>query len=116
VNNGGTSDTWISKRSIPSLDEAPISPLQPDEIRRITQQTSEGDSNAILVRQNDDGRYCALIDSKYSDEDPRRVQNEWKFAASLHELYIQIGLVMQVPTYWYDHELEPYFPLLRPGI
>ena len=63
-----------------------------------------------------DGQYCALIDARRSDEDPRRVQNEWKFAASLYELSIQIGLAMQVPTYWYDSELEPYFPLPRPKI
>jgi hypothetical protein len=116
VNNDGTSDTWVPRRPVPSPDEAPISTLQPGETRRVTQLTSEPDSNAILVRQNGDGRYCALIDAKYSDEDPRRVPNEWKFAASLHELYIQIGLAMQVPTYWYDRELEPYFPLPRPKI
>lgn len=37
-------------------------------------------------------------------------------AVSLYELYIQIGLAMQVPMYWYDRELEPYFPLPRPKI
>jgi hypothetical protein len=90
--------------------------LRSGETRRVTQLTSDPDSNAILVRQNGNDRYCALIDAKYSDEDPRRVPNEWKFAASLYELYIQIGLAMQVPTYWYDPELEPYFPLPRPKI
>lgn len=70
----------------------------------------------ILVRRNADDQYCALIDAKLSDEDARRVQNEWKFATSLHELYIQIGLAMHVPTYWFDQELEPYFPLSRPRI
>ncbi len=60
--------------------------------------------------------YFALIDAKWSDEDPHRDQNEWKFANSLYELYIQIGLAMQVPTYWYDRKLEPYFPLPRPSI
>jgi hypothetical protein len=116
VNNGGTSDTWIPRRPIPSPDEAPISELQPGETRRVTQRTSEPDSNMILVRRDGEDRYCALIDAKWSDEDPRRVQNEWKFAESLYELYIQIGLAMQVPTYWYDRELEPYFPLQRPRI
>jgi hypothetical protein len=116
LDSGGTIDTWVPRRSTPSHEEAPISELLPGETRRVTQRTSERDSNAILVRRNGDGRYCALIDAKWSDEDPRRVQNEWKFAESLYELYIQIGLAMQVPTYWYDRELEPYFPLLRPGI
>ena len=116
VNNGGTSGTWIPRRPIPSPAEAPISKLQPGETRRVTQLTSERDSNAILVRQNSDGRYCAMVDAKQSDEDPRRVQWEWKSAETLYELYIQIGLAMQVPTYWYDRELEPYFPLPRPRI
>jgi hypothetical protein len=116
VNNGGTSDTWIPRRPTPSPDQAPISKLQPGEIRRITQLTSESDSNAILVRQNSDGRYCALVDAKQSDEDPRRDQWEWKSAETLYELYIQIGLAMKVPTYWYDRELELYFPLPRPRI
>ncbi|MFL5661872.1 MAG: hypothetical protein ACJ8BW_11045 [Ktedonobacteraceae bacterium] len=116
TDNGGTSETWIQRRPIPTLAEAPITELQPGETRRVTQLTSERDSSAILVRRNSDGRYCALIDNKWSDEDPRRVQREWKFAESLYELYIQIGLAMQVPTYWYDRELEPYFPLPRPRI
>lgn len=116
LDQGGTIDTWILRRPTPSPDEAPISALRPGETRRVTQLKAESDSNAILVRQNSDGRYCALIDAKRSDEDPHRVQNEWKFAASLYELYIQIGLAMQIPTYWYDHELEPYFPLPRPKI
>lgn len=113
---GGTMDTWVPRRPIPSLREAPITALLPGESRRVAQLTSEPDSNMILVRRNSDGRYCALTDAKWNDEDPRRVQDEWKFAESLHELYIQIGLAMQVPTYWYDHELEPYFPLPRPSI
>ena len=114
--NGGTIDTWLPRRPTPSQDEAPITALQPGETRRVTQLTSKRDSSAILVRRDGDGRYCALIDNKWSDEDPRRVQREWKFAESLYELYIQIGLAMQVPTYWYDRELEPYFPLPRPRI
>lgn len=116
IQNGGTSDTWIQRRPIPSLDEAPISELRTGETRRVTQQTADPVSNAILVRRNAEGGYDALIDAKRGDEDPHRVQNEWKFAKSLHELYIQIGLAMQMPTYWYDPEMEPYFPLPRPRI
>lgn len=116
TDNGGTSETWIQRRPIPALAEAPITDLRPGEVRRVTQLTAERDSNAILVRQNSDGRCCAMVDAKQSDEDPRRDQWEWKFAESLHELYIQIGLAMQVPTFWYDREIEPYFPLPRPSI
>lgn len=116
LDSGGTIDTWVPRRPTPPPDEAPISELRPGETRRVTQLTSVRDSNVILVRRNSDGQYCALIDAKWSDEDPRRVQNEWKSAGSLHELYIQIGLAMQIPTYWHDPELEPYFPLPQPKI
>jgi hypothetical protein len=109
-------DTWVPRLPIPSQEEAPIAALLPGESRRVAQLTSEPDSNVILVRRNGDGRYCALIDAKWSDEDPRRVQNEWKSAGSLYELYITIGLALQTPPHWCDSELEPYFPLPRPRI
>lgn len=116
IRNGRTNEEWIQRRPIPSPEQAPITALRPNEVRRVTQLTAERDSSAILVRQNRDGQYCGIVETKWSDEDPRRVQNERFFAASLHELYIQIGLEMQIPTYWYDRELEPYFPLPRPKI
>lgn len=116
ISKGETRDTWLQRLPTPSLDEAPISELLPGEVRKVAQLTAEASSNTILVRWSSDGSYCALIDARQSDEDLRRVQREWKCAASLYELYIQIGLAMQVPTYWYDSELEPYFPLPAPRI
>lgn len=116
LDKGGTNITWLPLLRTPAPGEAPITELRPGEIRRIAQVTAQPDSNVILVRQRDDGQYCAIIDARQSDEDPRRTQWEWKFAASLHELYVEIGLSMQTPTYWYDKELEPYFPLPQPRI
>ena len=55
-----------------------------------------------------------MIDSKVSDDDPRRTQWVYQTSEALHELYVQIGLNLQVPPHWYDSELEPYFPLPRP--
>lgn len=116
IDKGGTRDTWAPRIRTPAPGEAPISVLGPGETRRVVQITSQPDSNVILVRQNEDGQYCALIDARQSDEDPRRTQWEWKTANSLYEIYIDIGLSMQTPTHWYDKELEPYFPLSRPRI
>lgn len=113
---GGTRETWLPRRPTPLRDEAPITSLRPGETRKVAQLISRPDSNIILVRQRDDGRYCALIDARQSDEDPTRSQWEWKSAESLYELYIEIGLSQQTPTYWYNPELEPYFPLPRPKI
>ena len=73
----------------------------------MAQLTANPDSNVILVRRIGESRYCALIDAKWSDEDPRRVQNEWKSAESLYELYMAIALALQTPPPWCDRELEP---------
>lgn len=116
LDNGGTRDTWLPRRPIPSLAEASITELQPGELRRVAQITSQPDSNVILVQRRDGGRYSALIDAKQSDDDPTRTQWEWKSADSLYDLYVEIGLSMQTPTYWYDLELVPYFPLSEPKV
>lgn len=110
VTNGGTHDSWAPRLPTPSADEAPIAILRAGETRRVAQVTAEADSNVLLVRQTGDGRYSALIESRTSEQDPRRVQREWLSAASLHDLYVQIGLTMQTPPHWYDSELGPYFP------
>jgi len=114
--SGGTLNAWATWPPTPSQEKAPIAELLPDETRRVAQLTSGPDSNVILVRQVSDGRYCALIDSQSSDKDPRRVQREWQSAGFLYELYITIGRLLLTPPYWYDRELEPYFPLPRPRI
>lgn len=116
LDSGGTVDTWIPRLPQPSPVEAPITTLLPGELRRVAQLTEKPDSNMVLVRQEGEGRYSALIDARWSDDDPRRVQNEWKSAESLYELYMAIALALQTPPPWCDRELEPYFPLPRPKI
>lgn len=107
---GKTMDTWVTWPPTPSQQQAPITDLLPNEVRRVAQLTSEADSNVIFVRQENDGRYCALIDSMWGSSDPRRVQREWQSAESLYELYIMIGRLLFEPPHWYDGELKPYFP------
>lgn len=111
--SGKTMDTWVTWPPTPSQQEAPITEFLPNEVRRVAQLTSEPDSNVIFVRQENDGRCCALIDSKWGDNDPRRVQREWQSAGSLYELYVMIGRLLMEPPHWYDHELKPYFPFPR---
>lgn len=116
IGSGGTIDTWLPLRATPSPEICTIRPLDGGEMRRVTQLTHEQDSNAILIGLDGDGRVTAFIDAKWSDEDPRRVQNPWKSADSLFDLYRDVALAMQTPPYWCDAELEPFFPLAKPSI
>jgi hypothetical protein len=93
-----------------------LTPLLPREVRRVAQVFPGAHSNVIYVKQAAPGRYVAVVDGEWSEEEPRRVQNEWYRARSLHELYVLIGLGFQTPCYWADHELEPYFPLPPPTL
>lgn len=93
-----------------------LTPLQPGEVRRVAQVFPGPRSNVIYVKQTAPDRYVAVVDGEWSEEDRRRVQNEWYAARSLHDLYVRIGQGFQTPCYWADHELEPYFPLPSPTL
>ena len=116
IDSGGDNETWVPRRPTPSEDDAPISPLAPGETRRLAQLFASSDSNVFLVRKEEDGRYAWIVDARYSDEDPRRTRRVQRTAESLHNLYANIGLTLQVPPYWHDRELEPYIPLSRPAL
>jgi hypothetical protein len=116
LDSGGTVDTWVPRRPPPTEDDAPISELQVGQTRRLAQLSGDPESNVFLVQRAQDGRYCWMIDSKASDDDPRRTQWVYRTSEALHELYIQIGLNLQVPPHWYDSELELYFPLPIPTL
>lgn len=104
---------WLVARPVP---QDRIMPLRPGETRRVAQVFPGPSSNVIYVRQEQPDRYVAVIDGEWSTEDPRRVQNEWYSAGSLHELYLRIGEGFQVPCHWADPELEPYFPFPSPTL
>lgn len=99
---------WLVGRPVPP-DR--LTPLQPGEVRRVAQVVPGPHSNMVLVKQAAPGSFVAVIDGEWSEEDPRRVQNDWWTARSLHELYVRIGEAFQTPCYWADRELLPYFPL-----
>jgi hypothetical protein len=109
----GDDAPWLVGRPLPS-DR--LTPLQPGEVRRVAQVFPGPRSNVIYVKQAAPDRYVAVIDGEWSEEDPRRVQNEWYGARTLHELYVLIGRGFQTPCYWADQELEPYFPLPSPTL
>lgn len=113
VDSGGSANTWLPPRPAPSLDAAGITPLADGQVRRIV-QLGPGDANAILVRR-EGARYVAMIDAKYSADDPTRSQADWKSADSLYDLYLDVGISTQM-YFWADPEFEPFLPLPKPLI
>ena len=109
----GEDTPWLVGRPVPP-DR--LTPLQPGEMRRVAQVAPGPHSNILYVRQAASDRYVAIIDGEWSDEEPRRAQNDWYEDGSLHGLYARIGHAFQTPCYWADPELEPYFPLPPPTI
>jgi hypothetical protein len=116
IASGGTIDTWIPPRQLPSREAATISALRDGEVRPVARVSEEPDANVILVCRNPDGKYAALIDARQSDEDPQRSQSQWKLADDLYGLYADIGASLQTPPPWHDQDLEPFFPLPAPAI
>ncbi|GAA4728875.1 hypothetical protein [Phytohabitans rumicis] len=112
----GDDERWLTGRPKPSPEQAPIPDLDDGELRRLIQVFPEKNSNLIFVRRHPDGGYVSVVDARRSDDDPTRVQWEDKRAASLNDLYWEIGCVFQTPTYWYRPEMGPYFPLPRPRL
>lgn len=109
----GENTPWLIGRQAPP-DR--LTPLQPGETRRVAQVFAAPNSNVVYVRETAPGRYAAIIDGEWSEDDSRRVQNEWYAAPSLHELYLRIGSAFQTPCYWVEPELEPYIPLPPPTL
>jgi hypothetical protein len=109
----GDHELWLVGRAAPPDT---LTQLRPGEMRRVAQVFPGPQSNVIYVRQAGPDSYAAVIDGEWSEEDPRRVQNDWHTARSLHELYLRIGDAFQVPCYWVAPELEPYIPLPSPTV
>lgn len=108
IDLGGTSNTWIPLRPPPDRAEVRITPVGPDELRPVVRMGPEADANVVLVRRTPAG-YEALIDARWSDDDPTRSQSEWKQASDLYDLYLDVAWSCQVWG-WADPEIEPFFP------
>ncbi|MET8198568.1 hypothetical protein [Micromonospora taraxaci] len=111
----GRTEPWLVGRPRPTLQEAPITEPKVGEQRLLMRISPEPDSNLVLLSHGGDG-YLAVIDARYSDDNPARSRRDWKTARRLDDLYWDIGTVSQIPTFWCDSELEPYFPLPPPRL
>ena len=112
----GPNEPWLRGKPRPSPSEAPITDLAEDELRCIIQVFPDSNSNLIMVRRDIQGGYMSLVDARSSDDDPRRVRWEDKRTGTLNDLYWHIGCTFQVPTYWFDPQMAPYFPLPPPDL
>lgn len=93
--------------------EPPVAPLEDGELRRIAQLEDRADSNVILMQRDPEGGFTALIDAAWSDDDPRRCQNEWQRADDVHSLLRLVGESLAGLPYWTSDELRPYIPYRR---
>lgn len=115
IDQGGTNETWVARRPIPGLDLAPIPALHIGQSRRIAQLWSDAASAVYLVRCDKPALFSWIIDTPQSDEDPTRAQFAHQTADSLYQIYVRVGLSLQIPPYWHEPELEPYIPLPAPA-
>jgi hypothetical protein len=116
LDHKGKEEPWLTSRPLPNPELTRIRPLSPGEDRLVAQIEAAENSNRIHVRADGEGRFVAEIDAAYSDDDPTRSRGPWHTATSLYDLYRQVAESFQVPTYWYDDELEPFFPYPKPAI
>ncbi|MCG5451834.1 hypothetical protein [Micromonospora hortensis] len=116
VDTGGDVTNWLPTIPPPPPERSGLRELAPGEVRHVATLTADRDSNTLHVCRDDSGAYLALIDARYSDEDPTRSRSQWKQAASLYEVFVNVGLALQSPPHWVSAELEPYIPLPRPSI
>lgn len=112
----GQTERWLVGRPRPSLEEAPITDIEPGHIRRVVKLLPDEDSNLILVRHAAGGGYESVVDARRNEQDARRVRNRGLYNATLDGLYWDIGCGLQTPPFWVNRELRPYFPLQRPNL
>ncbi|MFZ4434650.1 MAG: hypothetical protein ACOYOQ_15770 [Microthrixaceae bacterium] len=115
LSRGGDNTNWVPRRQPPAPGTASITPLQPNESRRLVQlDTHRDDGNVILARRGSD-EFIGIVNARYNNDDPTR--SEWTayHAPDLEDLYRQIGGMVQDWT-WADPEFEPFISFPRPLI
>lgn len=109
-------EAWLEGHPMPTVEQAPIRPLASDELRPVVRLSADRDANIIYVERHPDGGYRSVVEARWSDEDLRRSRAEGIRAQTLPLLYRALAESFQTPTYWFDPELGPYFPLDRPRL
>lgn len=107
-------EDWLVGRPAPSRESAIITPLAPDEVRRVAHMGPSANSNDILVKATDDNRFESLIEGPYSEEDPRLSRYSWHSADTLYDLYLRVSEALGSLPPWCDPELEEFIPLPLP--
>ncbi|RNL97712.1 hypothetical protein EFE23_18020 [Micromonospora solifontis] len=116
VDTGGTVEAWLPTIPPPPPERSGLRELAPGEVRHVATMTADRDANTIYVQHDGAGGYVAVIDARFSDEDPTRSRGAWKRADSLYGIFLAVGLALQAPPHWVSAELAPYIPLPRPVI
>ena len=108
VEQGGTSNTWLTLNPPPSRETARITPLGPGEIRSLIKMGPEPDANVVMIRL-EGKEFVAEVDARWSDEDPTRSRSELARAETQFDLYLDLGYRIQI---WdtADPEMVPFFP------
>ncbi|WP_431927141.1 hypothetical protein [Micromonospora wenchangensis] len=113
LDTGGNVESWLPVRPPPPPERPGITPLRPAETRLVAKLGAEQDSNRVFISR-DGTDFVAIVDARYSDEDPTRARWVWHRASTLYLLYLQVGRSLQTPPHWVAAELEAYVPLPAP--
>jgi len=79
----------------------------------LAQLEERADSNTLYMEQKRDGCCVAVIDSAWSDDDPRRCRSDWISADDDYSLLRQVGESLTGIPFWVSDELRPYIPYRR---
>ncbi|MBB4664812.1 hypothetical protein [Conexibacter arvalis] len=113
--NGSMASFWDLDGSAipPPGSEPPVAELEIGESRLIARLEEREDSNLVFAERSTDGGLAAVIDSVWSDDDPRRSRTVWKTAGDLPSVLRAVADGLPGVPYWASDELRPYLPVRR---
>lgn len=102
-------EEWLVPRELPDPASWQGTPLGPDEIRPLVKLLPDDNSNLMLAK-TENGVYIGILDSPYSDEDPRRIRSDLARADTLYDLYVELGRRVVIAPAWADDEFSAFPP------